>query len=182
MNRMWGSLPGWRPAPAPASECVALLDENARQAQRAGDKLINLLLRRDLRISYRGDIERPLKEIFGGREFEPVRDRLDRIHGQIRSGRLFVATHMHAGDGNVHTNIPVNSNDYVMLHEAERIVDRVMQLAKMLNGVISGEHGIGLEKKGFLDKSMDSTAIRISKEIKAFLDPHGVMNPDKIWT
>ena len=57
---------------------------------------------------------------------------------------------MHAGDGNVHTNIPVNSNDYPMLHEAERMVDRIMQLASALDGVISGEHGIGLTKIGYL--------------------------------
>ncbi len=41
-------------------------------------------------------------------------NKLDSIHKENRSGRLFVATHMHAGDGNVHTNIPVNSNDYEM--------------------------------------------------------------------
>jgi Fe-S oxidoreductase len=57
---------------------------------------------------------------------------------------------MHAGDGNVHTNIPVYSNDYVMLHEAERVVERIMALAESLGGVISGEHGIGITKMQFL--------------------------------
>ena len=48
---------------------------------------------------------------------------------KVRESRLFVALHMHAGDGNVHTNIPVHSADYAMLHEAERIVARIMALA-----------------------------------------------------
>ncbi len=77
--------------------------------------------------------------------------RLDEIHAGLRASRLFVALHMHAGDGNVHTNIPVFSNDYAMLQEAHRIVDRVMRLAVSLGGVISGEHGIGLTKLHYLD-------------------------------
>lgn len=57
---------------------------------------------------------------------------------------------MHAGDGNVHTNIPVNSNDYVMMQEADVVVERIMILAEKLGGVISGEHGIGITKMQFL--------------------------------
>jgi len=160
----------------PASECTALLDEQARAALQADDRLIDLLLRRDLRISYRAEIEQPLKTVFGGREFEPVRRRLDSIHAQIRSSRLFVATHMHAGDGNVHTNIPVNSNDYAMLHEAELIVGRVMGLARSLNGVISGEHGIGLTKIRYLEPE----AIDAFRAYKQKIDPDGVFNRDKL--
>ncbi|MCO6411813.1 MAG: FAD-binding oxidoreductase, partial [Thiogranum sp.] len=160
----------------PAADCGHLFDDAIRAALRPGDRLINLLLRRDLRISYRRDVERPLKEIFGGRELEPVRDKLDRIHSGIRSGRLFVATHMHAGDGNVHTNIPVNSNDYVMLHEAERIVGRVMALAKALDGVISGEHGIGLTKIRYLEPE----AVEAFRVYKEKVDPQGLFNRGKL--
>ena len=141
-----------------------------------GDKILSLLLRRALRVSYRADIERPLKSIFSGRELEPVHAELDRLHARVRSGRLFVATHMHAGDGNVHTNIPVNSNDYDMLHEAERIVDRVMQLARDLGGVISGEHGIGLTKLHYLEPAQVS-AFRAYKDK---VDPEGRFNRGKL--
>lgn len=116
----------------------------------SGDTLFSLMQRQDLRISYRSEVEKPLKEIYSGRELEAVRERLDAIHAAERNRRLFVATHMHAGDGNVHTNIPVHSNDYAMLHEAERVVERIMNLAESLGGVISGEHGIGLTKMQFL--------------------------------
>ncbi|PTB84332.1 FAD-linked oxidase, partial [Pseudidiomarina aestuarii] len=117
------------------------------------DTLFNVLQRRDLRISYRKEVEKPLKELFQGQSLEVLRTKLDDIHKELRSSRLFVATHMHAGDGNVHTNIPVNSNDYQMMHEAELIVDGVMKLAGDLGGVISGEHGIGLTKMQYLDKA-----------------------------
>ncbi|HKQ30990.1 MAG TPA: DUF3400 domain-containing protein, partial [Burkholderiales bacterium] len=152
------------------------LDDATRSRARPGDTLFTLLLRRDLRISYRNEIERPLKTIFLGGELEAVRKRLDEIHARIRQGRLFVATHMHAGDGNVHTNIPVFSNDYAMLNEAHRIVDRVMQLATSLGGVISGEHGIGITKLHYLEpKEIDDFA-----RYKAKVDPAGVFNRGKL--
>ncbi len=138
--------------------------------------LFDLLQRRILRISYRQAVEQPLKEIFAGREFVEVRKKFDDIHRRIRTSRLFVALHMHAGDGNVHTNIPVNSNDYAMLHEAERIVGRIMQLARDLGGVISGEHGIGLTKFAFLDES-NKAAFR---DYKQAVDPKGFFNRGKL--
>jgi FAD/FMN-containing dehydrogenase/Fe-S oxidoreductase len=154
----------------------ALLDDTARGRRQAGETLFRLLQRRALRISYRQGIERPLKEIFWGDEFSGVRERLDTIHGAIRSSRLFVATHMHAGDGNVHTNIPVNSNDYQMLHEADRIVERVMALATSLGGVISGEHGIGITKMKYADPAV----IHAFAEYKRRVDPQGLFNPGKL--
>lgn len=83
---------------------------------------------------------------------------------------------MHAGDGNVHTNIPVNSNDYEMLHEAERVVDQIMILARSLDGVISGEHGIGLTKYQYLD---EREAVEFA-EYKKQIDPNGHFNKGKL--
>ena len=153
-----------------------LLDDEAKETVQPGDTLLQLLLRRDLRISYRREVERPLKEIFHGQDLEKVCKRLDDIHTDIRSGRLFVATHMHAGDGNVHTNIPVNSNDYRMMHEADQIVDRVMTLATGLGGVISGEHGIGLTKFQYLDQADIERFVDYKKQV----DPNGHFNRDKL--
>jgi FAD/FMN-containing dehydrogenase len=68
----------------------------------------------------------------------------------VLKGRVWVALHMHAGDGNVHTNIPVNSDDYAMLQTAHEAVGRIMVLARSLDGVISGEHGIGITKLEYL--------------------------------
>ncbi|MFT7213762.1 MAG: FAD/FMN-containing dehydrogenase, partial [Granulosicoccus sp.] len=122
-------------------------DENFLDALRASrdpvesDPSVLALLRREDGISYRDSVERPLKERFSGKRYARLRKSIDDIHAKWRPQRLFTALHMHAGDGNIHTNIPVNSSDYTMLRQAEGIVERVMELARLLNGVISGEHG-----------------------------------------
>jgi FAD/FMN-containing dehydrogenase/Fe-S oxidoreductase len=102
--------------------------------------------------------------------------KIDEIYQRIYASRLLVATHMHAGDGNVHTNIPVHSNDYAMMQEAERIVARIMKLAESLDGVISGEHGIGITKYEFLsaDKRENFT------KYKQHIDPKGIFNRGKL--
>jgi FAD/FMN-containing dehydrogenase/Fe-S oxidoreductase len=157
-------------------ELLDTLDEQARTDIQAGDSLFRLLQSRTLRISYRNDVERPLKQVFNGRELNRVREKLDDIHHEIRASRLFVATHMHAGDGNVHTNIPVHSNDYHMLHEAEHVVERIMDVAQELGGVISGEHGIGITKMQFLDRD----TITAFANYKKTVDPEQRFNPGKL--
>lgn len=134
------------------------------------------LLRRDEIVSYRQAVEARLKERFSGKRFAKLRRRLDEIHGIWRPRRLFAALHMHAGDGNVHTNIPVNSNDFEMLREAERIVERVMALVRRLDGVISGEHGIGLTKMQY----MDVAAVNSFADYKRSVDPDGHFNKGKL--
>jgi FAD/FMN-containing dehydrogenase/Fe-S oxidoreductase len=161
---------------APAAAQPVLQDAALAGQLRPGDRVIDLLLRRDLRISYRREVEQPLKEIFSGHEWLQLLEKLEDIHTRVRTSRLFVATHMHAGDGNVHTNIPVNSSDYAMLQEADRIVDRVMHLATSLGGVISGEHGIGLTKFQYLA----AETIAAFADYKRRIDPEGVFNRGKL--
>ena len=158
------------------AELIATLGEAQQTRLQPEDTLFRLLQKRDLRISYRNEIEQPLKTIFNGRDLENVRQRLDYIHSEIRSSRIFVATHMHAGDGNVHTNIPVHSNDYQMLHDAERIVERIMKLAESLGGVVSGEHGIGITKMQFLNND----TIEAFTKYKNKIDPNQHFNPGKL--
>ena len=161
---------------APATQIKHQLNAEVIDKIQPGDSIFRLLQRRDLRVSYRGTLARPIKEIFSGQIYEAVRLRIDDIHQRIKSSRLFVALHMHAGDGNVHTNIPVNSNDYQMLKEANDIVDRVMVLAKALGGVISGEHGIGITKIQF----MESEEIEAFTRYKNHVDPLATFNRGKL--
>ena len=160
----------------PASRHLELLNEETREQVGESDTLFTLLQRRELRISYRRSIEQPLKDIFAGHDMEGVRSKLDEIHTEIRSSRLFVATHMHAGDGNVHTNIPVYSNDYAMMHEADKVVARIMKLAESLGGVISGEHGIGITKMQFLSTEVKQAFAAYKQEV----DPANLFNPGKL--
>lgn len=130
----------------------------------------------DLRISWKRELKRPISDIFVGREYQKILAKLDEIHKTVLKGRVFIALHMHAGDGNVHTNIPVNSDDYEMMKTAHEAVARVMALAKGLNGVISGEHGIGITKMEFLDQAtIDAFAVYKNK-----VDPNGHFNKGKL--
>lgn len=130
----------------------------------------------DLRVSWKRELKRPISDIFAGREYQKILAKLDEIHKTVLKGRVFIALHMHAGDGNVHTNIPVNSDDYEMMKTAHEAVARVMALAKGLNGVISGEHGIGITKMAFLEQAtIDAFAVYKNK-----VDPNGHFNKGKL--
>lgn len=130
----------------------------------------------DLRVSWKRELKRPMAEIFAGREYQKILDKLDEIQKTVLKSRVFIALHMHAGDGNVHTNIPVNSDDYGMMQEAHVAVARVMALARSLNGVISGEHGIGITKMEFLDQATIDTFTAYKNKV----DPNGHFNKGKL--
>src|SRR6266850_2066439 len=127
-------------------------------------------------VSWKTEIRETLIQIFDGRAFDAVRAGIDATHKRVLKSRLFIALHMHAGDGNVHTNIPVNSDDYAMLHEANVAVARIMKLAKVLDGVISGEHGIGITKLDYLD----AQEVNAFADYKRRVDPEGRFNKGKL--
>ncbi|MCF8198908.1 MAG: DUF3683 domain-containing protein, partial [Sulfuritalea sp.] len=129
-----------------------------------------------LRVSWKSELKQPLEDLFEGVAFGPVRAGIAAIHQEVLRGRVFVALHMHAGDGNVHTNLPVNSDHYAMLQTAYRAVERIMTLARSLGGVVSGEHGIGITKLEFLSEA----EIRPFREYKQKIDPEGRFNRGKL--
>ncbi len=129
-----------------------------------------------LRASWKSQLRQPLADIFTGAAFEPIVQETGAIHQRVLKGRVWVALHMHAGDGNVHTNIPVNSDDYEMLQTAHEAVARIMQLARSLDGVISGEHGIGITKLEFLTPE----ELAPFAEYKRRVDPEGRFNWGKL--
>jgi len=87
----------------------------------------------------------------------------------------------HAGDGNFHPVVLTDTRDKEHFQRAMRCVDEIIETALSLGGVLSGEHGIGLEKQRFLKKAMDPQAIEIMRQIKDVLDPNHILNPGKIW-
>ncbi len=138
--------------------------------------VFELLQDHTLRVSWKREVRRELQTIFTGREYQPILEKCDAIHQQVLKSRVFVALHMHAGDGNVHTNIPVNSDDYGMLQATNRAVARIMKLAQALGGVISGEHGIGLTKLEFLETEV----LEKFAAYKQKVDPLGHFNRGKL--
>ncbi|MBU0944207.1 MAG: DUF3683 domain-containing protein [Proteobacteria bacterium] len=112
-----------------------------------------------------------LLELFSG--YKKVSTLIEKIYTDIRSKRIVIATHMHAGDGNIHVNIPVFSNDREMMKRANRTAEDVMAKAVELGGVVSGEHGIGITKMKFLEEKRFEELKTYRKEV----DPGNLMNP-----
>ena len=140
------------------------------------DTLFPQLQDHSLRASWKTQIRAPLQDIFTGSDFEPLMKALGDVQQRVLKGRVWIALHMHAGDGNVHTNIPVHSDNYAMLQTAHEAVDRVMALARRLDGVISGEHGIGITKLEYLSDD----EIAPFAAYKQRVDPQGHFNRGKL--
>jgi FAD/FMN-containing dehydrogenase/Fe-S oxidoreductase len=179
----WGPGDELRPSPEQQQEKV---DEACAQvgAVRARwqdlldriDATFPALQERSVVVSWKVELAAPLAEIFAGLAFAPVLARCKAIHAEVLKSRVFVALHMHAGDGNVHTNLPVNSDDYAMLQEANAAVARIMALARRLGGVISGEHGIGITKLAYLTPDEMAPFARYKRTV----DPEGRFNAGKL--
>lgn len=88
----------------------------------------------------------------------------------------------HVGDGNLHVNIIKGDlDDNTWNNILPKGIREIFQLCKSLGGTISGEHGIGLVQKDYLDIVFSETEYNLQKSIKAIFDPNGIMNPGKIW-
>ena len=120
------------------------------------------------------DLQKELAEVVRG--YPDLAQGLDRAHREVRDRIIVLATHMHAGDGNVHVNVPVLSNDRPMLRRAEEVIDRVMAKVIALGGVVSGEHGIGITKLKYLEPERIAELAAYRREV----DPGGLMNPGKL--
>ena len=87
----------------------------------------------------------------------------------------------HAGDGNIHPNFALVLSDEKEKENFEKVKEELFKLAIELGGSLSGEHGIGSEKKPYLDFALQDTALKYMKEIKKLFDPNNIMNPDKMF-
>ena len=151
-------------------------DLSAIATDKQGQTLAALLQDHTLRVSWKRELRAGFRALFPGTAYAPVLEMLEATHKKLLRSRVFVALHMHAGDGNVHTNIPVNSDDYDMLQEAHVAVARIMQVAKDLDGVISGEHGIGITKLEFLSPG----EMQAFADYKQKVDPNQHFNAGKL--
>ncbi|MDB5775355.1 MAG: FAD-linked oxidase [Herbaspirillum sp.] len=147
-----------------------------RLAEQPDVRVFDLVQDRTIRVTWKQEVRAQLRQIFSGGAFKQILEECGAIHKRVLRGRVFVALHMHAGDGNVHTNIPVNSDHYEMLQDAHQAVARIMALARSLDGVISGEHGIGITKLEFLKED----EISEFRDYKLRIDPEGRFNKGKL--
>jgi glycolate oxidase len=104
-----------------------------------------------------------------------------RVHEIARKYDLLIPVFGHAGDGNLHPNIlcdRADPNEVARVREAAR---EIFEAAIALGGTLSGEHGIGVLKKQFMQLDLGEHAVELMRRIKAAIDPRGIMNPGKIF-
>ncbi len=92
---------------------------------------------------------------------------------------LTIAVFGHIGDGNLHPNIICDRRDAEMMKRVEAASHAIFDAAIELGGAISGEHGIGLLKTGYVPKSVDPIALEMMRQVKKLFDPNNIMNPGK---
>lgn len=87
----------------------------------------------------------------------------------------------HAGNGNIHVNLLINPDDKEEVARAERCLDEIFDLVIGLRGTLSGEHGIGSEKRAFVTKEIDRVTLDLMRNIKQVFDPNNILNPGKVF-
>ena len=87
----------------------------------------------------------------------------------------------HAGNGNMHTNLLFNPDDPVQNEHAMQCLDKVFSLVLELDGTLSGEHGVGIEKRDFIPREIEPVTLALMRKIKQQFDPLGILNPGKMF-
>jgi D-lactate dehydrogenase len=87
----------------------------------------------------------------------------------------------HAGNGNIHVNLLLDPDEPEQGKKAHHCLDEIFSLVLKLNGTLSGEHGVGLEKRDFVDRELDANSLELMRNIKRQFDPNGILNPDKMF-
>lgn len=95
--------------------------------------------------------------------------------------RVANANFGHAGNGNIHVNLLVNPEDEAEMRRAEACLDEIFALVLRLGGTLSGEHGVGREKRPFVEREIDPVTMALMREIKRVFDPANILNPGKIF-
>ena len=128
-----------------------------------------------------------LRTIAAGKINEDVVVPVSRIPALVAAVRAARAKHAlpivvfgHAGNGNLHVNILFDPDDTAQSARAEAALADVFDAVIALEGLVSGEHGIGLVKRDLLARSLDPGALALMRGIKALFDPDGILNPGKV--
>ncbi len=124
----------------------------------------------DLKIN--NDIAVPINKII---------ETLSFIEGVSKTYNIPIINFGHFGDGNIHVNIMLNKDDIDMVERGEKAKFEILRKTVELGGSLSGEHGIGLEKKEFMKLKYNDYYMNILKNIKKVFDPQNIINPGKIF-
>lgn len=108
-------------------------------------------------------------------------DFVDTLDNLAREYGIPVVSFGHAGNGNLHVNLMVHPNDHDEMARAHACHDRIMHRVLDLGGTLSGEHGIGTEKRAYVSLEIDTDTLAIMRAIKKQFDPLGILNPGKLF-
>ncbi|HEX3463551.1 MAG TPA: FAD-linked oxidase C-terminal domain-containing protein [Candidatus Elarobacter sp.] len=104
-----------------------------------------------------------------------------RVREIAREHALEIPVFGHAGDGNLHPNILCDKRDPEEMRRVALAARAIFEATVELGGTLSGEHGIGLLKKQFMELDVGRDALAVMRAIKDALDPLGIMNPGKVF-
>jgi glycolate oxidase len=106
---------------------------------------------------------------------------LRRIGEMGRAAGIRVANVFHAGDGNLHPLILFNGRESGALQRAEALAGRILEMCVEMGGSITGEHGVGMEKRDYLSAMFSADEIDCMRRIRSAFDPLGIANPGKMF-
>ena len=86
----------------------------------------------------------------------------------------------HAGNGNIHVNLLLNPDDSEQNRKAQLCLSEIFSLVLALDGTLSGEHGVGIEKRDYISREVDAETLALMRAIKRQFDPNGILNPGKL--
>lgn len=95
--------------------------------------------------------------------------------------RLHNVNFGHAGNGNIHVNLLINPDDAEETARAECCLNEIFDLVIKLRGTLSGEHGVGSEKRAYITKEIDCATLDLMRNIKRLFDPNNILNPGKLF-
>ncbi len=110
-----------------------------------------------------------------------IADLIDGLGELSRRYGIPIVNFGHAGNGNIHVNLLYDSQDPRQEQSARPAVSAVFDLVLALGGTLSGEHGIGREKRDYIDRAIDPATLGLMRRIKHDFDPKGILNPGKIF-
>jgi D-lactate dehydrogenase len=93
--------------------------------------------------------------------------------------RVPIVSFGHAGNGNLHVNLMVHGDDADEMARAHACRNALIEAVLGLGGSLSGEHGIGSEKRHFVDRELDTDTLAMMRDVKRLFDPNGILNPGK---
>lgn len=111
-----------------------------------------------------------------------ITEMLRRLRALSEKSGITIVNFGHAGDGNIHVNIMVDKADKDEYQRGLALVEQIFKETLELGGTISGEHGIGLTKAGYINMELSRQEIKLMESIKNVFDPKNILNPGKIFS